>query len=54
MALIADDEEIKCCMDLIVRISTGTGLMHEAFDVDDVNTLLAGLPVGRTAAIGRH
>lgn len=33
----ADDEEIKWCLDLLVRSSAGTGLMHEAFDVNDVN-----------------
>ena len=43
MALISqamtstDDQEIKWCLVLIVRSSTGTGLMHEAFDVDDLN-----------------
>jgi meiotically up-regulated gene 157 (Mug157) protein len=32
----SDDDEIKWCLDLLVRSSAGTGLMHEAFNVDDV------------------
>lgn len=33
----ADDEEIKWCLDLLIRSSAGTGLMHEAFDVNNVH-----------------
>lgn len=32
-----DDEEIKWCLDLLIRSSAGTGLMHEAFDVNNVH-----------------
>ena len=33
----SDDAEIQWCLDLLVRSSAGTGLMHEAFDVNNVN-----------------
>lgn len=32
-----DDNEITWCLDLLVRSSAGTGLMHEAFDVNNVD-----------------
>uniref|UniRef100_A0A7S3M840 Glycoside hydrolase family 125 protein n=2 Tax=Spumella elongata TaxID=89044 RepID=A0A7S3M840_9STRA len=31
-----DDNEVTWCLDLLVRSSAGTGLMHEAFDVNNV------------------
>jgi meiotically up-regulated gene 157 (Mug157) protein len=32
-----DDSEVQWCLDLLVKSSAGTGLMHEAFDVNNVN-----------------
>lgn len=32
-----DDAEVQWCLDLLVKSSAGTGLMHEAFDVNNVN-----------------
>ncbi|KAJ1399361.1 Six-hairpin glycosidase-like protein [Ochromonadaceae sp. CCMP2298] len=36
-----DDAEVSWCLDLLVRSSAGTGLMHESFNVDDVNEAIA-------------
>mmetsp|Transcript_32083 Transcript_32083/g.70683 ORF Transcript_32083/g.70683 Transcript_32083/m.70683 type:complete len:419 (+) Transcript_32083:403-1659(+) len=33
----ADDAEVAWCLQMLVRSSAGTGLMHESFDVDDVS-----------------
>ena len=32
-----DDAEVQWCLDMLIRSSAGTGLMHEAFDVNDVD-----------------
>jgi meiotically up-regulated gene 157 (Mug157) protein len=31
------DEEISACLALLVKSSAGTGLMHESFNVENVN-----------------
>lgn len=43
MAIVAqamtsdNDDEIKYCLDLLIKSSANTGFMHEAFNVDNVN-----------------
>jgi meiotically up-regulated gene 157 (Mug157) protein len=31
------DDEVKACLELLKRSSAGTGLMHESFNVENVN-----------------